>query len=83
MDMSGHRPVCRKKNKEVLFFMLILGRNPGDSIVINGNITITFFKAKGDAIKVAIDAPKEVSIVRGEVAKRNQEQDTEIAFLNS
>ena len=53
------------------------------SIVINGNITITFFKAKGDAIKVAIDAPKDVSIVRGEVAERNQEQEAKIAFLNS
>ena len=46
--------------------MLILGRNPGDSIVINGNITIKFFKDKGDAFKVAIDAPKDVKIVRGE-----------------
>ena len=53
--------------------MLILGKTPRDSIVTNGNITIMFFKAKGDAIKVAIDAPQDVSVVRGEVAERNQE----------
>ena len=72
---------CHEKNKEV-FHMLILGRNPGDSIVINGNITVEFFKDKGDAFKVAIDAPKDVKIVRGELDERKQEREAKFAFLN-
>ena len=43
--------------------MLVLGRNLGDTIVINDNITIKFFKGKGADFKVAIDAPKEVKII--------------------
>ena len=47
--------------------MLVLGRNLGDTIIINDNITIKFFKGKGADFKVAIDASKEVKIMRGEV----------------
>ena len=79
-DGPAHGEVM--KNREVLLFMLILGRNPGDSIVINGNITIKFFKDKGDAFKVAIDAPKDVKIVRGEVDERQKEREAKFAFLD-
>ena len=60
--------------------MLVLGRNLGQSIVINGNITITSFKGLGDDLKIAIDAPKEIKIVRGEVNAQLREEAT-TAFL--
>lgn len=46
--------------------MLALGRNPGEYIVINDNIVISVVSTNGD-MKLAIDAPREFSIVRGEV----------------
>ena len=52
--------------------MLVLGRNIGDTIVINDDIYITIFETSpvGNKFKVAIDAPKEMPIVRGEVYER-------------
>ena len=61
--------------------MLVLGRNLGDTIVINENITIKFFKGKGADFKVAIDAPKDVKIVRGEVDERQKEREAKFANL--
>ncbi len=48
--------------------MLVLGRNIGDTIVINDNIYITIFETSpvGNKFKIAIDAPKEMKISRGE-----------------
>ena len=48
--------------------MLVLGRNIGDTIVIDDNIYITIFETSpvGNKFKIAIDAPKEMKISRGE-----------------
>ena len=48
--------------------MLVLGRNIGDTIVINDNIYITLFETSptGNKFKIAIDAPKDMKISRGE-----------------
>ena len=48
--------------------MLVLGRNIGDTIVIGDNIYITIFETSpvGNKFKIAIDAPKEMKISRGE-----------------
>ncbi len=48
--------------------MLVLGRNVGDTIVINDDIYITIFEtsAEGNKFKIAIDAPKDMKISRGE-----------------
>lgn len=47
--------------------MLVLGRALNQPIVINGNIYVKVVKGKSGNFKIAIDAPKEVSIVRGEL----------------
>ena len=46
--------------------MLTLGRKPGEYIVINENIIVTVDEEDG-YFRVSIDAPREMSIVRGEV----------------
>lgn len=61
--------------------MLVLGRNFGDTIVIDEKIFIKIVKGTGDDFKVAIDAPREIKIARGEVFDRMQEQQTRFAFL--
>lgn len=45
--------------------MLSLGRNPGEYIVINGNIIVEVVSIDG-SLRLAIDAPKSIKIERGE-----------------
>lgn len=45
--------------------MLSLGRNPGQYVVINDNIVIQVVSIDG-MLRLAIDAPREISIERGE-----------------
>ena len=47
--------------------MLILRRKIGESIKINNNVDVTIVEVSGDVVKLAINAPKEVSIVRSEL----------------
>lgn len=47
--------------------MLILQRKASQSIVINGNITITIQEITADRVKISVDAPREISIVRSEL----------------
>ena len=57
--------------------MLILSRRPGESIVIDGRITIKILRLEGDVVKVGIEAPLQVPVHRQEVydeiQKNNQE----------
>lgn len=47
--------------------MLILQRRKGQSLSINDNITLTIAEIGPDWVKVAIDAPKEIPILRSEL----------------
>lgn len=55
--------------------MLILQRRKGQSLSISDNITLTIVDTGADWVKLAIDAPKEIPILRTElkeVAAENQ-----------
>jgi len=47
--------------------MLILQRKKDQSLTISNNISITILDIGNDWVKLAIDAPKEVSILRTEL----------------
>ena len=47
--------------------MLVLTRKPGEKIRIGDEIVLTVIEIKGNRIKLGIDAPTDVSIVRGEL----------------
>ena len=47
--------------------MLILTRKPGESIVIDGNIIVTFLEQRGGQVRIGVDAPRSVKIYRQEV----------------
>jgi len=53
--------------------MLILSRRVGET-VINGDGVITLLGLKGDQVRVAIDAPKAVSVTREKVYERTKYQ---------
>jgi carbon storage regulator len=52
--------------------MLVLTRKLGETIVINGNITITVSQLDRGKVRLAIDAPPEVPILRSELLERRQ-----------
>jgi carbon storage regulator len=53
--------------------MLVLGRKPGEYVVINGDIKVKVIKSEMGGLRLAIEAPNDVKIVRGEVF--NKEKD--------
>jgi carbon storage regulator len=50
---------------------LVLGRKVGERIYINEDIIITISQISYGQVKLAIEAPKEVTILREEVRERN------------
>ena len=48
--------------------MLVLSRKKGESIQIADNISITVSDVRGGRVRLSIDAPRSVRIVRGEIA---------------
>lgn len=47
--------------------MLILARKPGESIVLDGGIRIVVVECDRRGVRLGIEAPAEVGIVRGEI----------------
>ena len=61
--------------------MLVLQRKKNQSLVINGNVTVSILEIGSDGIKLAIEAPKDVKILRAELmeaAEVNQEAAKEL-----
>ena len=52
--------------------MLILRRKKDESILIGDNIRITVIECAGDGVRLAIDAPKQISILREELSEAEQ-----------
>lgn len=47
--------------------MLVISRQPGDSLLIGQDIKITILEVNGDRVKIGIDAPRSVPVMRTEV----------------
>jgi carbon storage regulator len=50
--------------------MLVLGRKTDESLLVGTDIVITILGIEGDRVKVGIDAPKHITILRSEVRDR-------------
>ncbi|QBI18934.1 carbon storage regulator [Egibacter rhizosphaerae] len=59
--------------------MLVLTRRAGESIVIDGHITVTVLEARGDQIRIGVEAPRDVAIHREEVYRAVEEENTAAA----
>ena len=58
--------------------MLVISRQPGDSLLIGQDIKITVLEVSGDRVKIGIEAPRSVPVMRTEVLdtmRSNQEAD--------
>jgi carbon storage regulator len=49
--------------------VLILGRRPGEYIVLDGGIKIVVLTCDRGSVRLGIEAPSDVAILRGEIAQ--------------
>src|SRR3954471_19558781 len=69
-------------------FMLVLTRKYQEKIRIGDNITITVLRTKGKAVRLGIEAPIDVPVIRGELSFQNAVADPDdpaatLAFANA
>lgn len=63
--------------------MLILTRKTNQKLIINDNIEITVLEVNGNAVKIGINAPSDVSIYREEIYKEIQETNKQAQKLDA
>lgn len=54
--------------------MLVLGRKPGEYIMIGDKIKVLVMRSEDGDLRLAIHAPKEITIVRGELLEEQKSQ---------
>ena len=59
--------------------MLVLTRRAGESVMIGDDIVITVLEARGDVIRIGIQAPRDVQVHREEVYRELQDVNREAA----
>lgn len=62
--------------------MLVLSRKSNETIKIGDDIEIRILEVKGDTVRIGIEAPKSVDILRGELVLSISESNTEAAVLD-
>jgi carbon storage regulator len=50
--------------------MLVLKRKEGQSLIIGDNIIVKVIEIEGRSVKIGIEAPKDISIVREELLEK-------------
>ena len=55
--------------------MLVLSRKQDQTIIIDGNTRVSILQIKGNVVRLGIEAPKEVSILRAEIRERPRSTD--------
>lgn len=63
--------------------MLVLSRKENETIQIGGDIEIRILEVKGDTVRIGIEAPKSVDILRGELVLSISESNTEATVLDA
>lgn len=56
--------------------MLILRRKKNESLLIGENIRVTVIDCANDGVRLAIDAPRQISILREELSEAEQSNKT-------
>jgi carbon storage regulator len=60
--------------------MLVLSRKLNEAVVINDTVRVTVLAVKGDRVRLGIEAPRHMSVDRGEVHARKAMEVIEIPF---
>ncbi len=62
--------------------MLVLSRKPDESIKIGDDIEIRIIEVKGETVRIGIEAPKTIEILRGELVQTIAETNSEAITLD-
>ncbi|MFO7760716.1 MAG: carbon storage regulator CsrA [Desulfobia sp.] len=62
--------------------MLILSRKEGEALIINDDISIKILESKNGQVKLGLEAPADVAILREEVYQRILEENKKAARDN-
>lgn len=54
--------------------MLIISRRCGEAFIIGDDVKISVLSIKGNQIRLGIDAPRETTVLREEVADRRKKE---------
>lgn len=54
--------------------MLVLRRKTGEALVINGAVTVTVLAVEGERVKLGVNAPEQVVVLRGELIDAEAQQ---------
>jgi carbon storage regulator len=54
--------------------MLVLSRKPGERILIGDNVAVTVIRIGPNTVRLGIDAPKDMNIVREELDEQQQQR---------
>lgn len=59
--------------------MLVLTRKPRQQIMIGDDIVVNVVEVQGDNVRIAIEAPRDVKIYRGEIYRAIQDENKRAA----
>ena len=59
--------------------MLVLTRRAGESVMIGDDVVVTVLEARGDVVRIGINAPRSVQVHREEVYQELQAANREAA----
>ena len=60
--------------------MLVLGRKEEQTIQIGDDIRVTILRIKGNCVRVGVEAPEQVRILRGELVPIAKAWEAEVEF---
>lgn len=62
--------------------MLVLSRKTNETIKIGDNIELRILEVKGDTVRIGIEAPKTIDILRGELVQTITETNNQALTLD-
>jgi carbon storage regulator len=54
--------------------MLVLSRNVGEILCIGEDVQVKIIDIRGDRVRIGIEAPREMSVVRSELLRRDERE---------
>ena len=54
--------------------MLVLSRKQGESLIIDGNTVVRILEVRGNQIRLGIEAPNNVAVLRSELMGREKDR---------
>jgi len=63
--------------------MLVIGRKKGESLLIGDDVEITIIKIENGSVKIAINAPKKIGILRKELYKEVTDENQRAMVFNA